>query len=169
MTKSTDDEIEINLDLDNLVVLLWRSNTPGSVKGMEYKDVDARRISGIGFNGKKTDDKWRAKFIVTGDALGLHWLGKMTGEKRMSEISNIGVVQQSHLRWAEIKLKDMDSRGWKKVAENLAFSSGVKMVTTVCGREYIHMSGSDNEWTIRHNEEDQQIVICRRIKQGQNV
>jgi hypothetical protein len=39
----------------------------------------------------------------------------------------------------------MESRGWKKVAENLAYNAGVKMVTTVYGREYVHMNGNDKE------------------------
>ena len=49
-TKATDDEIEINLDLDDLVVHLWRSNTPGTIKRLTHKDVTIKRSSGVGFN-----------------------------------------------------------------------------------------------------------------------
>ena len=55
LTKATDDEIEISLDLDDLVVHLWRSNTPGTVKGMSHKDIALRRAAGVGFNERKTE------------------------------------------------------------------------------------------------------------------
>ena len=54
LTKATDDEIEISLDLDNLVVHLWKNNTPGTVKGMAHKDIAIRNPAGVGFNERKT-------------------------------------------------------------------------------------------------------------------
>ena len=38
MTKATDDEIEIDLDLDDLVVHLWKCNTPGIAKHMTFSN-----------------------------------------------------------------------------------------------------------------------------------
>jgi len=108
-----------------------------------HKDVISKPPSEVGFNEKKADDKWRVTGVFKGDAMGLHWLWKMTNEKRMSKLGNIGTVLQSQLRWAEIKLKDMDDKGWRRVAENLALNTGTKMITILGRNEFTHMNGCD--------------------------
>ena len=169
LVKAVDDEIEIDVDIDNLVVLLWKCNTPGTVKLMTHKEVVGKPPSEVGFNEKKTDEKWRVTGVVKGDAMGLHWLWKMTSEKRMSELGNIGMVLQSQLRWAEIKLKDMDDKGWRRVAENLALNTGVKMITILGRNEFIHMNGCDKDWIIKHDAVGRTIQVGRRTQGVQRI
>ena len=48
LAKATDDEIEISLDLNVLVVHLWRRNMPGMVKGLAHsKIVDIGELQGL--------------------------------------------------------------------------------------------------------------------------
>ena len=57
LTEAVDDELEIDLNLDGLVVDLWKCNTPSMTKRVNYKEVAIKKPTGMGFIEKITGGK----------------------------------------------------------------------------------------------------------------
>ena len=58
----------------------------------------------------------------------------------------------------------MDDRGWRRVAENLALNTGIKMMTILGRNDFIQMGGCDKDWIIKHDAVDRTILIGRRMQ-----
>ena len=149
IVKGTDDEVEIVLDTGKMEVRMYRGNMPGIRKSRQYKEVAK---TGEGFIGKIHDGEGRTQEIRTcvakGDAGGLHWIWEMTKKKKIIPKADFGVALASQTKWAELRIRSLTDRDWRRTVERLAMETGVKMTVSLGGIEYGHIRGSDDRWRI---------------------
>jgi hypothetical protein len=63
----------------------------------------------------------------------------------------------------------MDDKGWRRVAENLALNTGIKMITILGRNVFIHMNGCDKDWIIKHDAVGRTIQVGRRTQGVQRI
>jgi hypothetical protein len=163
LTKAKDDEVEITIDLDDLVVHLWRRNTPGTVKGTSHRDVAVRGALGIGFNNggiKQAHPQWTHEIIKGDDLIGLSWILKLHSNERITRRGRSWTPTEGEIAWTKNKFETINKKGKCDLLKYLAAKTGSELtVYSSKGKLKVVVPGRTPKSKLLYNTRDDTITV----------
>jgi hypothetical protein len=163
LTKARDDEVEITIDLDDLVVHLWRCDTPGTAKGTSHRDVAIRKVVGIDFNNEKVKlvpPQWAHEDVRGDDLIGLSWILKMHSNERITRRATSQAPTEGEIAWAKTKFETINKKGKCDLLKYLAAKTGSELtVRNFKGKPKVVVPGRTSRSKLLYDTSDDIITV----------
>ena len=89
---------------------------------------------------------------------------EMTKKKGIFPKADLGVALVSQTKWAELRIRSLTDRDWRRTVVRLAMETGVKITVSFGGIEYDHIRGCDDRWKISLEGDSLVMTILQKLR-----